>query len=76
MSEDDPINISIGDKDEETIAGVLKAKITPELLMDLYDQHRDMEEGLIKDGFLATVKIFEEYLGGYLMLEDKSEDKN
>jgi len=76
MSEDDSINLSIGDGDDDVVSGVIKAEITPELLMDLYDQHRDMEAGLIKDAFLSTIKIFEEYLGGYLMIGDSTKDKN
>jgi len=59
-------------KDPELTSGIIERKITGDFIMDLYDKYRTMEDGEIKETFYATIKVFEDHIGEYLILTSKN----
>ena len=59
-------------KSPSLVSGRIEKQITVDFIMDLYDRHREMEDGETKDAFYSTVKIVEDHIGQYLVVSQKN----
>lgn len=48
--------------------GILQRQIDTDFILDLYDKYREMPKGEVRETFKATIKVFEENIGKYLIL--------
>tara|TARA_R110000851_G_scaffold26026_2_gene74243 strand:- start:80 stop:307 length:228 start_codon:yes stop_codon:yes gene_type:complete len=61
--------------ESELKIGTVKAKITSDFIIDLYEQSKDLE-GEDKENFLVTIKILTEHIGEFLVKDDLIEELN
>jgi hypothetical protein len=63
-------------KDEtELKVGRVKAKITSDFIIDLYEQSKDLE-GDEKKTLLATINVLIDHIGEFLVADDLEEELN
>ena len=55
---------------KETVEATVSHKITTDLILDLYEQYKKLEEGPDKEAFLATLEILSENVGELLVLTE------
>jgi len=56
--------------------GVVKHKITPDFILDLYNQYKQLVEEKKEDeamGLKATIDVLSKNMGDYLVIEDEDE---
>ena len=58
----------------ETVEATVTHKIDTDLILDLYEKYKELEEGPEKEGFLATIKVLSENIGDYLYVTHEEID--
>mgnify|MGYP001193439022 FL=1 len=53
---------------EETVEATVAHEITSDLILDLYEQYKELDEGPDKEAFLGTIKVLSENIGDLLVL--------
>ena len=59
--------------EEEYAEGLVKTKVTHDLIIDLYEKYKKMEEGELKVAFLETIKVLSKNVGSFLVVPDKDD---
>lgn len=56
---------------QDIIKGTIKEKITSDLILQLYDEMKQMPEGEEKQARQAVIEVLSEHLGEWLMMEQE-----